>query len=110
MAKKILINKKTGKEFATKDADAVLEKYPKTFRVKPATQLNSDILEAEGSILQLNLTDLEKHLNKIENIQKLDDLLKKETSLKNRSGAIQLIEDRKKVLISNLDVNASEEE
>lgn len=50
MAKKVLINKKTGKEFPTSDPDAVLKKYPKTFRVKPAAKLNEDVVKKDSDI------------------------------------------------------------
>lgn len=59
MAKKVLINKKTGKEFPTSDPDAVLKKYPKTFRVKPAAKLNDDVIKKDSDIQKkANHTDV----------------------------------------------------
>lgn len=52
MAKKILVNKKTGKEFPTSDPDAVLKKYPKTFKVKPDTKLSADVAKKDAEIVE----------------------------------------------------------
>lgn len=58
-AKKVLINKKTGVEFNCSDPDAVLKKFPKTFRVKPATKLNDDIIKKDTDIQEkANQTDV----------------------------------------------------
>lgn len=48
---KVLINKKTGKQFHTSDPDAVLKKYPKAFRAAPATKLPNDITVKEEEIV-----------------------------------------------------------
>lgn len=56
---RVLINKKTGKEFQTSDPEAVLKKYPKTFRVKPATTLNSEVLKKDEAIKNHEVKDAE---------------------------------------------------
>jgi len=59
MAKKVLINRKTGKEFPTLDPEEVFKKFPKTFRVKPAAKLNDDILKKDSEIQKaVNHTDV----------------------------------------------------
>ncbi len=64
MAKKVLINKKTGIEFQTTDPDAVLKKYPKTFRVKPSTTLAKDIEVKEQEIVSNTSDDKPKEKTK----------------------------------------------
>lgn len=52
MAKKILINKKTGKEFHTTNPDVILKKTPNTFKVKPDTKLAKEIEVKEATIVK----------------------------------------------------------
>lgn len=93
MAKKILINRKTGKEVEASDPDIVLEKFPRQFSVKPATELNKDVAKAESSILK-NIPTLESNLSEKKDIKELEALLKEEKAGKGRTGAIESIEKR----------------
>lgn len=49
-----LINKKTGKEFNTTNPEDVLKRFPRTFRVKPATKLNNEVAQKEAIIKSEN--------------------------------------------------------
>lgn len=57
MASKILINKKTGKEFRTSNPDLVLKKHPNAFRVKPEVKLAKDIEVKEATIIKAESKD-----------------------------------------------------
>lgn len=94
MARKILINKKTGKEVEASNPDKVLERFPKQFSVKPATELNKDVVKAETSILSKSNEEIEDEISKSSDVVELEGLLKKEKAGKARKGAIASIESR----------------
>ncbi|AVR47252.1 hypothetical protein C7S20_19450 [Christiangramia fulva] len=94
MAKANLINRNTGKEVEASDPDAVIKRFPKTFTKKPATQLNADVKQAEKSILDKNIGELEVNLSKESDVSKLEKLLQDEKAGKDREGAKEAISNR----------------
>lgn len=59
MPQKLLVNRKTGKEFRTQDPESLLKKYPRTFYVKPGTQLLGDVVEKDREIASESLKDID---------------------------------------------------
>ncbi|MGG5486262.1 hypothetical protein [Gaetbulibacter sp. PBL-D1] len=50
MAKKVLINKKTGKEHVCSNPDLVLKKHPKLFKEKAPAVLPKDVMDKESKM------------------------------------------------------------
>lgn len=105
----ILINKKTGKEVEASDPDKVLERFPKQYRKKPATELNNEVAKAEKTVLSKTNEDIEADIAKSTDIVELEKMLKAEKAGKNRKGATASLESRISELkeqINNTEVKA----
>lgn len=52
MAKRTLINRKTGAEFKSDNAEAMMKKHRGVFRLKPATEISSEVSRKEKQITE----------------------------------------------------------